>query len=187
METSDKKAVSTRRKLLLAAGQVILKAGVNHLTLDAVAHEAQVSKGGLLYHFPSKEALVQALVQQLVDVFFERVDAELQKAAEPEGTPGRWLRAYVRATFAADPHEYEVSAALSVAVATEPEMLTALRTCFERMRDLGQQDGLEPSRAALIRLAADGLWYGEVLQMAPLGEPLRSQLFDHLMRLTEGK
>ena len=35
------------------------------MTLDVVAQAAGVSKGGLLYHFPSKESLLGALAQAL--------------------------------------------------------------------------------------------------------------------------
>ena len=41
-----------------------LTSGAVHLTLDAVAERAGVSKGGLLYHFPSKESLLQAMVDR---------------------------------------------------------------------------------------------------------------------------
>ncbi|MDO8275460.1 MAG: TetR/AcrR family transcriptional regulator, partial [Serpentinimonas sp.] len=44
----------TRNALLEATNTVILRDGIAHLTLEAVAKEAGVSKGGLLYHFPSK-------------------------------------------------------------------------------------------------------------------------------------
>ena len=42
---------SNREKILHAAMQVAIRDGVMAMTLDAVAQEAGVSKGGLLYHF----------------------------------------------------------------------------------------------------------------------------------------
>ena len=36
--------------------------GVAKLTLEAVAKEAGVSKGGLLYHFSNKEALIEGMI-----------------------------------------------------------------------------------------------------------------------------
>ena len=44
-------ATDTRRRLLDAATAVVRRDGARALTLDAVAAEAGVSKGGLLYHF----------------------------------------------------------------------------------------------------------------------------------------
>ncbi|HRN83289.1 MAG TPA: helix-turn-helix domain-containing protein, partial [Hyphomicrobium sp.] len=43
-----------RHQLLDVAARLCLKNGLHGLTLDAVAKEAGVSKGGLLHHFPSK-------------------------------------------------------------------------------------------------------------------------------------
>lgn len=50
---------SKRSSILLAASIVVKNNGVEKLTLEAVAKEAGVSKGGLLHHFPNKEALIK--------------------------------------------------------------------------------------------------------------------------------
>lgn len=55
----------TKQKLLDAATDIIMNQGVHQLTLDEVAKTAGVSKGGLLYHYPSKEALMTAMVERL--------------------------------------------------------------------------------------------------------------------------
>ena len=54
-----------RDKLLAAFEQIVLDDGERAATLDAVAAAAGVSKGGLLYHFPHRQALVDATLQQL--------------------------------------------------------------------------------------------------------------------------
>ena len=51
-----------RDQLLDAAERVVRRDGVARLTLDAVAAEAGTSKGGLLYHFASRDALITAMV-----------------------------------------------------------------------------------------------------------------------------
>ena len=53
-------AVSPARdRILEAAERVVAEVGAARLTLDVVAQAAGVSKGGLLYHFPSKRARPQ--------------------------------------------------------------------------------------------------------------------------------
>lgn len=69
--------VATRQRLLDAAGELAFEEGASSLSLDAVAARAGVSKGGLLYHFPSKNALLRALVSEHV----ARVRAELESRA----------------------------------------------------------------------------------------------------------
>ncbi len=186
IEKTEKKQSNTRQRLLSAASQIIIRDGVNSLTLDAVAHSAEVSKGGLLYHFPSKDLLIQGIVQQLLEDFDKRMEDELEHAGEPVGTPGRWLRAYIRATLSGIPYEQEVSAALSVAIAAEPKLLESLKNAFERMRDHADHDGIDPAVATLVRLSVDGLWFSDVLQLAPLDPAVRVSLIERLIRLTEG-
>src|SRR5215469_14026355 len=64
-----------RDRLLDAAERVVAESGATHLTLDAVAKSAGVSKGGLLYHFPSKEALLEGMLSR----HFQDVDAEVSR------------------------------------------------------------------------------------------------------------
>jgi AcrR family transcriptional regulator len=66
---------SVRNRILQAAERVVTEVGAARLTLDLVAQEADVSKGGLLYHFPSKEALLGALAQRYVDSMHHCIDA----------------------------------------------------------------------------------------------------------------
>src|SRR5438128_11419615 len=52
--------------ILTAAERVVLRDGVLRLTVEAVAREAKLSKGGVLYHFATKESLIQAMLDRLI-------------------------------------------------------------------------------------------------------------------------
>ena len=87
--------VGTRERILEAGYAVAGQSGVAAVTLDAVANRAGVSKGGLLYHFPSKEALVSGMVDGLCGTFADLADA----AASADPVPaGRSARAYLAAS-----------------------------------------------------------------------------------------
>src|SRR5438552_10278775 len=87
-------AISVRDRLLDAAEQVVARDGVANLTLDAVAREAGVSKGGLLYHCPSKSALITAVVERLAT----RCEFDhAQAMADGSQGPGAFARAYIAA------------------------------------------------------------------------------------------
>src|SRR3954466_14733340 len=81
----------TRARLLDAASAVVRRDGAQALTLDAVAAEAGVSKGGLLYHFRSKHELLEAMVTGGAAHF----EHEIGVAAAQEG--GSFARGYVKA------------------------------------------------------------------------------------------
>lgn len=76
----------TRRRLLEAAARRSPPRGPGALTLDAVAGQVRVSKGGLLYHFATKEALVDGLV----DDWLDRFETEIEAGAGRRG----WARSY---------------------------------------------------------------------------------------------
>ncbi|MBT4380011.1 MAG: TetR/AcrR family transcriptional regulator, partial [Gammaproteobacteria bacterium] len=62
-----------KEQILEAALQVVEENGANHLTIDAVATYANFSKGGVLYHFPSKKALLSGMVDHLIQANEKRM------------------------------------------------------------------------------------------------------------------
>ena len=144
----------TRRALLDAAATVIRTRGVS-ASLDDIARAAGVSKGGLLYHFPAKDALVRTLTQDLLDEFRPAVQA----AVDPADTaPGRLTRAYVRASLDTSYDEVAVreTIALIAQLISIPEIAELARADAERWeRDL-HADGLPADVVTLVVAAADG-------------------------------
>src|SRR5262245_6886871 len=76
--------------LLDAAEAVVVRQGIANLTLDSVAAEAKVSKGGLLHHFPSKDKLIEGMVKRTAENWRNCYMQAYQRA--PQG-PGRMTRA----------------------------------------------------------------------------------------------
>lgn len=174
---------ATREALLRAAARVVQAEGVTHLTLEAVARTAGVSKGGLLYHFPSKDALIAAMLDDLLTSFEAQIEQGM--ARDPDAGPGRWLRAYVRSSFTLSKDELSGTSALLAAVVADPALMTPLRHRFAAWQERALADGLDPATATLIRLAADGQWFADLLDLAPLTEPHRHEVLAALLRLTE--
>jgi len=78
--------------MLNAAEAIVLENGARHLTLDAVASRAGVRKGGLLYHFPTKEALLRAMLEGLGKQLDE---AWKKKCKGLKDGPGREIKAFI--------------------------------------------------------------------------------------------
>jgi AcrR family transcriptional regulator len=168
----------TRDKLLDAAARLLLR-DPSKLTLDAVAEEAGVSKGGLLYHFSSKAQLLDAVVDRWEGSFQAQIDA----AADP--APGGWTRAYaeVSAKDGADPHAREIDSGILAVLALQPERLDAVRARYEGWQERVEADGIDPVDATIVRLAADGLWFSELLGLGPPRGALREQVLERLRSL----
>ncbi|HEX2186240.1 MAG TPA: TetR family transcriptional regulator [Chloroflexota bacterium] len=174
-------AAETRQAILQGAARIIREAGVAHLTLEAVAHEAGISKGGLLYHFPTKDALISGMLAQLMEDFTADIAREL--AREPGPATGRWLRAYVRASAAVGEADLDLTCALLAGIATKPELLEPVRQCFASWQEQAVAEGLDPAEATIVRLAADGLWFAEMFDLAPPSGALRQHVLAALLRL----
>lgn len=181
---SAKSSSLTRETLLGAATQVILEKGVEALTLDAVARQAGVSKGGLLYHFPNKNALVVGLGEQLIQEFEAALQAEFDRDDAP-GTPGQWVRAYIRSTLRMSGQTLALVARLtSLIVEMPPELLKVAEAYEQRCRQRLDADGLDPTQAAIVQLAIDGLWFSEVFQLSALDETRQAQVVERLLAMT---
>lgn len=167
----------------------MIRDGVSRLTLEAAAAAADLSKGGVLYHFRTRDALVSSMVERLVTVFGADLEAECAADdAAGSAAPGRYVRSYVRATIraprtAAEVRRERAGAAVLAAMAAEPQLLEPLRRSFERWQRRLTADGVDPVRATVARLAADGMWLVELFGFAPLSEPLRGQVAAYLKEL----
>jgi AcrR family transcriptional regulator len=175
---------STREAILRAADRVVVEESVSGMTLESVASEAGVSKGGLLYHFPSKEALISGMIGRLIEGFTEALGREL--AREESSASGRWSRAYVRASFAEDRWYLDLTAGLLAAIAEDPALLDPVRRGYVEAQRWAERDGIDPAIATLVRLAADGLFFAELLGFAPPEGRLRERVLEALLSLTKG-
>lgn len=154
-----------RDRILDATERLLSGGGVDAVRLDAVAVEANVSKGGLLHHFHSKQALVVGVVTRLI----ERFEAELPPPGSP---PGSFTRAWLDATIPASPSttaaaDDHTSVTLLAAIAGGPAVLDVLRERYQVWQERIGDDGLDPSTATLVRLAVDGWWLARLLDLAP--------------------
>ena len=81
-----------RDKVLDAFEAILIEEGERAATMEATARAAGVSKGGLLYHFGSKDALESALLERLHELVEDDVAA---MEASPEGPIAYFLRTSV--------------------------------------------------------------------------------------------
>ncbi len=168
--------------MLEAAEAIVLGNGARHMTLDAVAAKAGVSKGGLLYHFPTKEALLKAMLERLGRQLDETWG---KKAKTLKPGPRREIKAFILAGSDRDPRKEQIGSALLAAGAHDPKLLRSAKNDFRRwLTDLMSSD-LGFKRAAVIFFALHGLVMSELLSLSPLTEKERRDLVQELLRLAE--
>ena len=172
---------SARERLLDAAERLVIESGASHVTLDAVAKRAGLSKGGLLYHFPTKEALLQSMLKRHMSEVDERVAADRgARRARPSGAEGLCER--VRALLELSPRRHAAGAALIAASADNPALLARFRERYRQLVDELPKVPRSFERAALVLLAVDGLLLGELLHVSPYTPAERARLIKALLR-----
>lgn len=176
-------AAETREQIFEACSRILRRDGLSSLTLQAVADEAGVSKGGLLYHFATKQALVEALFEYHNQIFEDRLQALL--AAEDD-TPGAFLRAYARASAeqVADPENASFFASLFAAEEKYASAHQLMRQKYIAWQAAIEDSGLSQDWAMLLRLAVDGLWFSEMHRYAPPSPAQRERIVALVVELT---
>ena len=176
--------LDTKTRILTAAEQVVLERGVAALTLDAVAEAAGLSKGGLIYHFESKEALIRAMIARIGTCMQERMD----KLTAADGAPGGWTRAYLGAAFpprgTPDDQDAMREAALIAALGYDPALMAPYAAQYAGWVEQQKADGIDPILAAIVRLAADGLWLNEVFGIRAVDPADRAAVLQRLDAMT---
>jgi len=174
---------SSRDKIVDAAEKVVIKVGAAHMTLDAVAEKASVSKGGLLYHFPSKEALLKGMLERRMQRSREVLE---KKSAELQNGPTREIKAYILSRLGRDRKTTDrVGASLLAAIAHNPKLLDPARRDYRGRLNKLIPAGLGFERAAVIVLAVDGLRLLELLSLSPFNETQRKKVMEELLRLAD--
>ena len=190
----------TRQSILQGAEAVLLRDGLDALTLDAIAAELGLTKQGVYYHYASKEALLAELVLQEWSAAAEALHAATEAAASAEDALEALVRCYVE-RYAGRLQMFRLAtqaAQLSpLAAKLGRQQLAAIRPLNERMygpterklRDAqhaGRADpALDPRRLAFVaHTSAMGLLSMQ-LMVSAIDNPLRhreSALVDELCR-----
>lgn len=160
---------SQREAILDAFQDLIVEVGAANVTLEDAAARAGVSKGGLLYHFPSKSDLFAGLCDRLAAAIDNAI-------AEAPVDPAGLIRWYLSAATDVAVGEDTLWLALFAAThAVDDEVATILGELFARYASpLGT---LPTVLGEHVRLVGDGLYFNALVG-GPLPDP------DHLEQIT---
>lgn len=169
---------SNRGAILDAAERVLMEKGAWRLTLDAVALEASVSKGGVLYHFPSKDQLLEGLVSRLLELAADRRRSGRGDASKD---PAQVLRSEVEMSLLDKERNLRLGAAIVGALAHSPNLLDPVRAYHrDRFREVTSLP-ISEIESSIILLAVDGLMMLEILDISPFTPEVRAQLVESLL------
>jgi TetR/AcrR family transcriptional regulator, fatty acid metabolism regulator protein len=83
MSTIQERSRTRRQRLLDAALEVFTKHGYNDTAIDEIARASETSKGGLYFHFPSKQALFLTLLDEASEALLRRIESAMATETDP--------------------------------------------------------------------------------------------------------
>ncbi|WP_405375726.1 MULTISPECIES: TetR/AcrR family transcriptional regulator [unclassified Microbacterium] len=169
-----------KESVLDAYESLLVAEGGRGATMEAVAAEAGVSKGGLLYHYASKDALEGALLDRLHHLV--ELDIE-EMLADPDGI----IAAFVRSSQMTDtPLDRAIVATSRLAQGGHTSASAALRLVRERWEDVLRPHTRDETALQLVLLVSDGLYFNNALATGAVPGPLpQGDELDALVALVE--
>ena len=166
----NKRSQITTAQIISAALNVAAESGAGKVTLDAVAKASGLSKGGLLYHFPTKEALITAMVQQLID---ETEQCRLKRMQEDGNVLSAVIKAH--ANFS-EQVKGNTAMAILAAAAEQPALLAPVQQAGQRvLKEVIAAFGDNPE-ALMLLVASESMIFQEVLNISPLNTEQKEAL-----------
>jgi AcrR family transcriptional regulator len=170
---------TARDRILDAFEELLVQQGERGTTLEAVAQAAGVSKGGLLYHFGGKEALVDGLLARMAA--FAREDVERLRQAE-RGPVDRWIRGSLST---ATPFDRAYVATSRLAQGNHPRARDTLTHLQDEWAAVILEAVGDPAVARAVLLIGDGLYYNSALQPWLGGSAPADDALDALIRVVD--
>jgi AcrR family transcriptional regulator len=169
----------TRKAALQAALTILARDGPARLTLDAIARESGMSKGGLTHQFPTKEAVLKALLEHQFEYFGDLTLRHLAEIGTSTSQPQ--LAAQIATLREAINQPRSVALAILGALTQDPGLLSETREGSGKAVDAIKTEAADPQLALLRWAAAQGLVLMSLFGLNPLTDQEREQLFNRLL------
>jgi AcrR family transcriptional regulator len=170
-------AQDSKTEILKAALDLIRRSGAPSLTIDAVAVEAGFSKGGVLYNFPTKDALITGMVEYLAGQF----EAEVLEARERNlSSVSPTLAAMIDVTEGWLRENRDVARALLATKADRPDLSKPFMGVREGFKAAIEAEMNDKGKAWAIWSALEGLHFSEAHCISIFSDDDRAAVFAEL-------
>jgi AcrR family transcriptional regulator len=167
-------------KILEAAESIVKMHGAAHLTFDELAKVSGVTRGGITYHFPTKEALLEALVARDVAQWARRLVSHREALGD---VPGADVIAQLRSSVEPDPERRRLIGGMLSAVAHDPTLLKPVRAFMRDSVPIRSVPDGAALRLWILRLASEGLFWTDMMKCTDLPDALRQRLVSEIEAL----
>lgn len=170
-----------RRALLDQAARITLEQGLSKVTFQAVADAVGVTKGGVMHHFATKNALILEVFHDAMAKFEAEVDTAMAKDPVRYGS---FTRAYIDATISLGEKgqaEFHSQATLYVLMLGDSELRELwAEWSNQQLKKHEPTDNTET--LCMARLVADGIWLSDFSGIDIVD---KQSLRDRLIKMTQ--
>lgn len=169
-------------KILETANKIIAENGITSFTIEEVAKEAGISKGGLLYHYPSKDKLIRALIENYIESFESKISE--RERALPNSCSNNWFISYIQEQFSqAKVNSGTMNGIIAAAALNQDLLQPVLEKRKEWLNKISSSK--DPMLGIIISFACDGIAYSNLLGLEPFPEETKEKLMERLISLTK--
>ena len=176
-EPLQARSIATLEKILAAAEIVVTREGVAGLTMEGVAQEAGISKGGVLHHFRSKEAMIAKLASRKLHILRDGLE---RQTALLDGTRHKSLGGMIAHAFTTYGPDESFSRAMLVAAVENSHSLEQFRALFADTLDRVRAESAAPDSSAALLFAVIGILVSRTLGFAELEQAQAEKVFQAL-------
>jgi AcrR family transcriptional regulator len=133
-------------KLLSAASEAFVESGADDVSLEEIARRAGVGIGTLYRHFPTRQALLEAVYQDQAEQLAARADELLMW-----DSPGEAFAAWLRALVAFSSTKRSLTAAMVATLGKDSELMS---TCSKLIKDSAEALLARAQQAGAVRADA---------------------------------
>lgn len=175
---------NTRKLILDAAIDVVSSHRSSTFSLDEVAARAGISKGGLLYNYPSKNDLIAAMVAHFIEdlkAYVARAEAEVAE----DGLPNKLIRAHLIGLRTKFSQGHKPNFGILAAIGEQPEMLDPIRVYTEDIYARIIAESENPKLASMVYFATEGLRCIQIFRVLDFSQEQIISHLDCMLKLLE--
>jgi AcrR family transcriptional regulator len=153
-----------RLKILETAVRLSAEKGAKELTMEHIATEAGMSKGGVFYHFKNKEVLLEAMMNHIIDQFVANCELLQMQGYDP-------ISATIESAFSDTSDQHNRIMAMIAAVSYDRTLPQRTNCRFEDWITDLMSNGCSRGTALLVTSTIDGYFAARAFGMGnPAGE-----------------
>lgn len=161
-----------------ATSDVAQEVGSSRLTIDAVVRRSGISKGGILYHYPTKRALIAGLLEYSI----EQLDARVNRWSKDTGGRSPKVRALIKASAATPIEETTLPLSVLVAAAEDHTILAPMKQYSGDWLSEAESEG---DLSVILMLAVEGLQFLEMLNLVNLSVKKRKAILKTMLTMLD--